>query len=203
MSTQPKERPIIFSDEMVRAILAGRKTQTRRIVKPFVMKPPPHHKLPTDVCSLNADPEFQFRNSCPYGQPGERLWLRECWRVSSAHDYLPPCEIPSDVDVEYRASNYGKNIFDGKNRPSIHMPRWASRITLENTGVRIERLQDISAADARAEGIQTPAPTVTNEQFDHDCVVAYRDLWESINGPGSWDANPFVWVVKFRMVENE
>lgn len=176
MSREPsRERPILFSSPMVRALIAGTKTQTRRVVKGEWIV-------------------------CPYGGPGDRLWVREShWWFKDEHDpvtgYYPP-KLTAE-DVEYRA--------DGERpgrswRPSIHMPRWASRITLEITGVRVERLQDISAEDCIAEGMQS-------RMREHDAVCdlrdQYRDLWEHINGPGSWDANPWVWVLEFRRLERQ
>jgi len=184
-----KERPILMSAPMVRAILAGTKTQTRRVAKGEALR-----WLVRDgfTPGFVADPGNRL---CPYGQPGDRLWVREShWWFKDEHDpvtgYFPP---PLTIeDVEYRA--------DGEKpgrawRPSIHMPRWASRITLEVTSVRVERLQDISEADAISEGIPTSDVSPPDA-----CRFAYRLLWESINGPGSWDANPFVWVVSFRRI---
>lgn len=210
-----KERPILFSGPMVRAILNGTKTQTRRVVKcPVwtggvdVIERPRH----THVYGTVATPI-----PCPYGLPGDRLWVRETWT-----EVAGPCrdEDPEEfrrqrVGVVYRADS-PSDILDGTWKPSIHMPRWASRLTLEVTGVRVERLQDISEADALAEGVQkdwfndggeSPGRYLyftaqTLEGCGHDSgVKAYRELWESINGPGSWEANPWVWVVKFRKVE--
>lgn len=193
-----KERPILFSGEMVRAILEGRKTQTRRILKP------------------NSDSPFQTK--CPYGQPGDRLWVRETWAVRPDYDRLPPSQC-GDEGMWWRASLSlcpdGYEACHGKWRPSIHMPRWASRITLEITSVRVERLQDISEEDAVKEGIE---PVYFEKNFDKKAIKAYkhyfdssyagadaigsfRSLWQSINGAESWDANPWVWVIEFKRVE--
>jgi hypothetical protein len=175
-----RERPILFSAPMVRALLAGTKTQTRRIVKG----------------GIPFDDDFEIVAS-PYGDPGDRLWVREShWWFKDEPDnscgYYPP-KLTRE-DVEYRADgDDGRKVW----RPSIHMPRWASRITLEVTGVRVERLQDISEADARAEGVE---PNAFERTADNYGSVLYRRLWESINGPGSWDANPWVWVVEFRRI---
>lgn len=186
-----KERPIIFNDAMVRAILEGRKTQTRRTVKPM---------------SRRVGREFtgwvlpEYRGDCPFGKPGDRLWVRECWRVSSAHDCLAPRDIPSDVGVEYRADNL-PGIFNSKGRPSIHMPRWASRITLEITGVRVERLQDINEADAIAEGCEGERYSVGHgDSIEKAPSTIFSELWQSIYGAESWQSNPWVWVVEFRRV---
>lgn len=196
-----KEHPILFSAPMVRAILEGRKTQTRRIAKEFDGK---------DVDAIIR--RFPNQQGCPYGQPGDRLWVRETvWipRPRTRHDMLevadtwPKCIYSADTDaieIEWMKEHRWKQ------RPSIHMPRWASRITLEVTRVRVERLKDISAEDAIAEGV--------NPSYRHiapDCIAAaelqckaardaFRDLWESINGAGSWSANPWVWVVEFKRI---
>ena len=146
---------------------------------------------------------------CPYGMPGDRLWVREAWRALRRFDSMPPLDIEwrsmvayeADAPTgDYRQAPHGRM---GKLRPSIHMPRWVSRITLQVTTVGVERLQDISEADARAEG----APellSVDGGYLEHP-MGCYRDgfqhLWTSINGPGSWNANPWVWVVEFRRLD--
>jgi hypothetical protein len=196
-----RERPILFQGAMVRAIQAGQKTQTRRIAKEFCGL--------QDMDKLLA--QFPNQEGCRYGKPGDRLWVREAWSVSSAHDYLSPKDIPSSARVDYAADGSSGYTF-GKGRPSIFMPRWASRITLENAAVRVERLQNISEADARAEGVcelslqqGEPGAWWTADPKNPDAagrtaVCAYRKLWEKIHGPGSWDVNPYVWVVEFRQV---
>ncbi len=186
-----KERPILFSAPMVRAILAGTKTQTRRVVKPrkdcdFGCELAPHEL----AGEANGG---DFRNA--YCAPGDRLWVREafihepadyCWEASVSI----PCRPASTV---YRADQEGDTRGAGW-KPSIHMPRSLSRITLEITGVRVERLQDISEADAAAEGVQAKHAA----DADWTAREAFCVLWESINGGGSWDANPWVWVVEFK-----
>ena len=171
------DRPIIFSAPMVRAILAGQKTQTRRLVKPQ-----PTHFSPAGVPRL-AHPE--------------RLYVRETWAAPHAYDHLPPRLIPQDARIHYAATEDRGGLLW---RPSIHMPRWASRITLEVTGVRVELLQDIDLADALAEGISDTGALILdsagNEQGGP--IAEYAVLWEQINGPGSWDANPWVWVLDFK-----
>lgn len=135
--------------------------------------------------------EGQWQNGrvlCPYGQPGDRLWVRETWAP------VPSGPCRPDNPVMYAATVEKPHIWTWK--PSIHMPRWASRITLEVTGVRVERLQDISNADCWAEGMcddNNPEQKLNRRWFS--------ELWESINGPGSWEQNPWVWVVEFRRVE--
>lgn len=193
-----KERPILFSGPMVRAILDGTKTQTRRVVKPqFAADAIPVEMPATDPaggwvvpghsgvwwCDAAANPDDVRR--CPYGQPGDRLWVREAW----ARTRVFGAEM-----VVYREGD-NRTDYGGPWKPSIHMPRWASRITLEITSVRVERLQDISEADAIAEGVYTdPA----SPAYD-----AYAQLWDEINGPGSWAANPWVWVLEFRRLNVE
>lgn len=183
-----KERPILFSAPMVRAILAGTKTQTRRVIKPHPQMVTDHRMAPWE-----GDPAVLMEllastgRRCPYGQPGDRLWVREAW-------------ADCDKLVRYYADEDVHPL--RRKRPSIHMPRWASRITLEVTGVRVERLQDISEADALAEGVNVhPDHHGKPRTSIYSPVQAYRDLWESINGPGSWDANPWVWVVAFERID--
>jgi len=204
------EKPIPFSAPMVRAILNSSKTQTRRVVRPQPDTRPgmnctrlifkDRKGAPLLDEALEA-PEPVYRSLCPYGQPGDRLWVREAWRVFAAFNKKPPRDITRNELVWYEAQDevpFHPTAF-GRLRPSMFMPRWASRITLEVTGVRVERLQAISVSDAIAEGV--------NVHVDHhgkprdsiySPVQAYRDLWEQINGPGSWGANPWVWVVEFR-----
>jgi hypothetical protein len=192
---------------MVRAILEGRKTQTRRTVKPQPRVDAKGHFLWKDGnygARLDGTPytDAFIKYHCPYGAPGDRLWVRETWG-------------PRAGGVVYRADEYRADGFvscpdGGKWRPSIHMPRWASRITLEIVSVRVERLRDISEEDAIAEGVEQSFdfnwPRWRNYELDGDGwlgapVDSYRTLWESINGPGSWVANPWVWVVEFKRVE--
>jgi hypothetical protein len=197
-----RSRPILFSAPMVRALLAGTKTQTRRVVKAradkdmgprCVLQP---HEIAGEVNGGN------YRNSV-HGEPGDRLWVRETWAVPHRYDHLGPSNIPPlDVRTHYAASEERGGL---RWRPSIHMCRWASRITLEVTGVRVERLQDISQADALAEGIvQTHGGygLPAGEHFHAaDQRESYLSLWEAINGTGSVQANPWVWVLEFRRLE--
>ncbi len=225
-----KERPILFSAPMVRAILDGRKTQTRRAVKPQ-----------PDVAGKDFAAQFTAKDEelgrlgkiipCPYGVPGDRLWVRETWAWldwchQGSYSYVPP-ELPTYPPhfvaadggrrtVKFKADYSEKTAWgmtgEPKWQPSIHMPRCASRITLEITGVRVERLQDISAKDILAEGAVARAH---DSQFGHNPVSAfdgkcYLDLvslwahgWQSIHGPGSWEANPWVWVIEFKRIAKE
>lgn len=162
MTTQKiRERPILFSAPMIRAILSGRKTQTRRIVKPG--KP------------------------CPYGQAGERLWVREAW---GRHPESPAIVYRADADC--LPHPFGR-LGEPKWRPSIHMPRAYSRILLEITGIRQERLHDISNSDALAEGVEP--------RLGYSAAYCFARLWESIHGPDAWGADPLVWVVGFQPVK--
>ena len=167
-----KERPILFSGPMVRAILDGRKTQTRRPYNPKAGFP----REDGEVTPTTADAWTDY-GPCPLGQPGDRLWVRETWTQNT-----------SGV-VWYRAD--GHPIADGLWRPSIHMPRWASRITLEITHVWVERVQDITEDGAIREGMVRVDRCSPFQMF--------RDTWQSIYG--TWDANPFVWAVEFRRVK--
>ena len=225
-----KERPIIFSAPMVRAILAGTKVQTRRVVKrqpPEILPAyaPKVYWPARDRHMTHGDPDgaaylqferpgdydgahvmrggFGFR--CPYGQLGDRLWVREAWKAHTTFDHLPPREIPQS-HVWYMADEGYKA--ESRYRQGMFMPRWVSRITLEVTAIRVERLQDISEADAQAEGV-TPKwePGCSGRLMEalggfsfRPAASAYAELWEQINGPGSWDANPWVWVVEFKRV---
>lgn len=185
-----KERPIIFSTPMVRAILEGRKTQTRRLAvktsRPDVVVPV---DFDSDACLLEIENRHsgnRYWKPCEYGQPGERLWVREtfCDATGALENRVL---YRADGDVACRWS------------PSIHMPRRASRITLQITSIRVERLQDISPDDCIAEG----AWLAENRELGrgHEAVDAFRTIWESIHGQGSWAANPWLWVIEFKRME--
>lgn len=212
---------MIFSAAMVRAILNSSKTQTRRIVKPQ----PPYQPMLAKHLARRNYPVWhceQWQKFCPYGQPGDRLWVRESgWQPSirshrdlrNGADTWPAYAYDADGISEGEADDF--KAWEWKRRPSIYMPRWASRITLEIVDVRVERLQDISEADVFAEGVkitvdaeQTPLLRLTGKFppsgyiKKHGLVVAeYASLWETINGPGSWALNPWVWVIEFRSVK--
>jgi hypothetical protein len=195
------ERPILFNGPMVRAILAGAKTQTRRAMRDQPCELLDYNRGHLSIRVRGA--VYQAFNPqippvrCPYGKPGDRLWVREAWCASSAHDNIPPSAIPSGDGIEYLADGPTR-VLTGKRRQSMFMPRWASRITLEVTEVRVERLQDISRGDAMAEGCPFP-----NMAAGPDPRGWYANLWESINGAGSWGANPWVWVVSFKRITQE
>jgi hypothetical protein len=201
-----KERPILFQGAMVRALLDGSKTQTRRMVKDLPSWPITEicqcrdKWMPNGPASSGVGMAAGHWRLCPYGQPGDRLWVRE------THSPMGDTQSPSSC--WYRADREYPQV--RKWIPSIHMRRQYSRILLEVVSVRVERLNDCSAADAIAEGIRRidegferwhPDPADTEHTgTTKDPVLSYRGLWESINGAGSWDANPWVWVVEFKRV---
>ena len=209
------DRPILFSAPMVQAILDGRKTQTRRAVKPQPAgeirrgEPDINHWIDTKYWERQNQKENRGIGTrgfaCTYGQPGDRLWVRETWMdlqgtgieivTGSRERYAYGADTPRGSYGDDQRKCYGL-----KWRPSIHMPRAASRITLEITSVRVERLQDISEADAQAEGVTDDGSLVTDlDGKDRGgTIAAYATLWEVINGVGSWDDNPWVWVVSFK-----
>jgi len=201
-----KERPILFSAPMVRAILSGTKTQTRRVVKPQPLSVDGGVPFGNAPKWAHAEPGCAVMR-CPYGKRGDRLWVRETWQHHEGGNVYDAAGCVADSfepETVYKASSPN---YHGPWRPSIHMPRWASRITLEVTGVRVEKLQDISEADARAEGARECDPVSGREVLlagpsqRGSFVLHYRDIWEQINGPGSWDANPLVFVVEFNRAE--
>ena len=232
-----KERGMIFNSEMVRAILDGRKTQTRRIMK---VQPESNQLgllLITDSTKHSDIGKYHWAESnatgnhvrsklfsSPFGAVGERIWVRETWATlgnedgcyvdwednlckgderSAARIYRASCEQrPGDYglwsipDDAYWKPHTKEHKFEGAWRPSIHMPRWASRILLEITDVRVERLKSISDRDALREGCSAA------DMKSGDCVAdVFARLWASIYGSDSWNANPWVWVIEFKRVE--
>jgi len=200
-----KERPIPFSGEMVRAILEGRKTQTRRVVKPQ----PAGAAMMRFLSGKEAEVVWRDYGGqawrCPYGVPGDRLWVREGFGVCIGQDVQHAAGIPRKENcggIVYRAGpslrcRCGRLNCTDYWRPSIHMPRWASRITLEVVGVRVERVQDITDDDAVAEGIDAEENKYDGHKIPR---VNFSGLWDSINekrGYG-WEVNPWVWIVEFK-----
>lgn len=211
-----RERPILFSAPMVRAILKGRKNMTRRVYKGSPTTDGEQHP--------NGSGEtWTDWGACPYGKPGDRLWVRETFATLAPGSYEE--ESPrrsSGQDVRYAANPEDEALArcNGQRwRPCIHMPRWASRILLEITAIRVERLQSITEEDAIAEGIELAHPGTTSTWWKDyeakptpdalqdpyhglaaDPVESFASLWRSINGRDSWDANPWVWVVEFRRI---
>lgn len=202
-----KEHPILMNGAMVRAVLDGRKQQTRRIVKP---QPIGNHRGQFNFSTFTDDEgiETYWQNyplwgpvRSPYGKPGDRLWVRESARVKAARGGL------REIDIEYQADGLAATVkYPSRLAPapigkllSNGTYREASRILLEITGVRVERLQDISDEDALAEGV-SPDMDIRWQSGDDTPRGMFGELWESINGAGSWDANPWVWVIKFKVV---
>ncbi|WP_104684723.1 hypothetical protein [Pseudomonas syringae] len=204
---QTKERPILFSAPMVRAILSGRKKVTRR-----ALKVQPHIDVSGNFCVGGANygqdiygkpvTKHFVSSHCPYGQPGDRLWVREAWQDDAQVNAIAPRELSHGEPIQYPADGASRQngcsmITPGKTRPSIHMPRRVSRILLEINDVRVERLQDISEGQAEGVNFLRSAPdldeTLTAAQL-FDC------LWSAINSADSWNANPWVWVVEFKPV---
>lgn len=195
MTTTTKERPILFSGEMVRAILGGHKTQTRRVVKPQ-----PHAGARWGLQGWEDGHGCALRN--PYGQPGDLLWVRETWAYNEAQGTI----YAADGDTPDPDDNDGPERCRGRWRPSIHMPRWASRITLEVVSVRVERVQSITHEDALAEGIEDAEPGADLRIAGLPYSFArtrFCLLWNSINAARgySWEVNPWVWVVEFRRTQ--
>jgi len=208
-----KEHGMIFNGEMVRAILDGRKTQTRRIVSD-------RHLNLIDVgsqigecypleCGIDHEnSQSYYREHCPFGTIGDRIWVRETWAEAGAGApelQLYRANYPEHVPSHYENVPLAEDI---RWTPSIHMPRWASRILLEITGVRVERLNDISQQDAQAEGMKLTGwrPTYSDPDSGGDVWTPYDNfaqLWESIYGVDSWKANPWVWVIEFKRIEGD
>lgn len=224
-----KERPILFSAPMVCALLSEAKTQTRRMVKP-PLGPNAHwiawESVGWKAQGIIADIPEEFRTgngllTCPYGVPGDRLWVRETWWMREADGVVVfdadgaisfhetslayqmgvsnvPCDLPRSTLPD---EGFTK-------RPSIHMPRWASRITLEITDVRVQRLQEISEADAYAEGVTIReawriGTSGKNLKQRNEARCEFHELWNSIHPAGSsagWDANPWVWAITFQRI---
>lgn len=220
------ERGMIFNSDMVRAILDGRKTQTRRIIKDCTVGRDPISKFiqigkkfigcyPEDVPEL-------IRECCPYGVPGDRIWVRETFQgplfdfeqmeayQEDSSKFKKPefCVYKADGKPAPEFFDADDNLHCGW-RPSIHMPRWASRITLEITGVRVEQLKSISEEEARSEGVarlregfwKHYQPGWTQHQLS--ARGSFATLWDSIYGFGDWDRNPWVWVVEFKRIEGD
>lgn len=218
-----KELPILFSTPMVQAILEGRKTETRRVVKTYIKPgnyrydgtgPEAHHFLET--IKDNHEPGERYINigKCPYGQPGDVLWVRENYlkpptitykMLRDGADTWPKFDYQADISAteieQYKSWGW-------KLKPSIHMPKAAARIWLQVQEIKVERLEDITEDGAIAEGVERIRHPLfsgyinyCNETlFYYEAKYSFISLWESINGPHSWAANPWVWVVKFKLL---
>lgn len=200
-----KERGMIFNGEMVRALLDGRKTQTRRPVKFQLID----KNMGCELAGNELAGELaagDYWNS-PFGKPGDRIWVRETWAEAGAGApdlKLYRADYPEHVPAHYENVPPADEI---RWTPSIHMPRWASRLTLEITCVRVERLNSISQEDAQAEGMELTGwrPTYSDPDSGGEVWTPYDNfaqLWESIYGEESWKANPWVWVIEFKVVPN-
>jgi hypothetical protein len=192
--SEMKERPILFNTEMIRALLDGRKTQTRRVVKHIPMLGGP---LAWCAAAAAQEPGWvnivgDYRRFCPYGQPGDRLWVRETFKAFPDGDLFYRADFGDVIPV-----HADDNSEDWTWKPSIFMPRAASRLTLEIVSVRVERVQSISHRDALAEGVSYDV-----SKPDGAPVPTYQKLWDSINAKRGygWDKNPWVWVVEFKRI---
>lgn len=209
-----QERPILFSGEMVNAIMAGRKTQTRRVIRDY-----PWTRHPYYFCGLRNGLGYPASEGvtwagftcegyhspcyvkCPYGQPGDLLWVKEACAIGFSDDHDLACDYHADgkrntfIVCEINEKYSIKYINDDR-RPAMFMPRWASRITLEVNDVRVERLQEISETDAMAEGVIAWHGTKDGTVYQPE----FKMLWDKINTKRgySWDSNPWVWVIEFR-----
>ena len=227
-----KERPILFSGPMVRAIMEGRKTMTRRIVKPIIANCLEDGWGGEQQIYWTRDDEpIEATRLCPYGASDDRLWIKEAWRTYENFNEFSPKEIEKMAKnigyenawapIQYEADQTRINWLDrqygpGRYRHARFMPKWASRILLEIINIRVERLQDITEEEAIAEGIE-PIPFADSKKKDNMFTVttpegdkynyssnfktakeAFKALWQSINGPGSWEQNPWVWVIEFK-----
>jgi len=193
-----KERPIIFSGPMVRAIMEGRKTQTRRVAKynPFLGEPSEWGDR-----AKNQEPEFvriagDYRRFCHYGQPGDRLWAKETYSLTQ-HGKPVYRADGKDRDGFQWAIEPGDPRSECLWKSPLFMPRWASRITLELVNVRVERVQDISESDVWEEGCAKPSGYFG---CPGQAQGIYKQLWDSIHGSGSWAANPWAWVLEFKRI---
>jgi len=186
-----REKPIIFNGEMVRAIIDGRKTQTRRVIKP----------------QPNGAWAAPGRTMCPYGQPGDRLWVRETWSHpgnDSVCQYIYRADWIGDSH-----DNYVYDCYESQGcpvwRPSIHMPKKAARIWLEITGIRVKRVRAMMNRDAKAEGVRKYVRVGPDQDglYYQDWVDPFKQLWDSINKKRgyAWDSNPWVWVIEFRRLQ--
>ncbi|EPM8492882.1 hypothetical protein OM315_19260 [Escherichia albertii] len=191
MKSKAKERGMIFNDEMVRAILGGNKTQTRRIVE--------------EKFYGRAVAAELLAKHCPYGQPGDRIWVRETYRVHGKATDVATLVYRASVRNSWTEQTHRVPVevcnkpVSEKWTPSIHMPRWASRILLEITDVRVERLHDMSEADAKAEGASPATYKITPPEAVYR--VGFGDIWRSIYGQENWLSNPWVWVIEFKRIQ--
>lgn len=213
-----KERGVIFNGEMVRAILDGRKTQTRRIMKlqpeilgsglRYITESRKQNEVGKYFWCISDALGMRARSAvfaCPFGDVGDRIWVRETYRVHSRATDVATLVYRASVRNSWTEQTHrvpvavcNKPATPEKWTPSIHMPRWASRILLEITDVRVERLRDLSEEDAKSEGI---IPSAGGVLPGWEYRINFRDLWMDIYGTDNWEANPWVWVIEFKRVE--
>lgn len=218
-----KERPILFSAPMVRAILEGRKTQTRRVIKCNL------HEFQLWIANQSGK-NPNIKNVCPYGEIGDQLWVRETFCLENTYEYHGEIHPPNDrpykhvIPLHYEEEEYfliphykadgecdilfddGHGDLKNKWKPSIHMPRWAGRINLLIKNIRIERLQDISEQDALSEGVKDPLigtefASPYGADYHAGPCTWFAILWNKINGSNAWAANPWVWVIEFEKAQ--
>lgn len=215
-----KTRPIIFGADSIRAILEGRKTQTRRVIQP---QPRPTHYKPCQGCKEDGTVVWHFFNEylsadtdarmCPYGKRRERLWVREAHAFVADEFGLSSGVAFRDDWIEWLSDDAlldGQTVYNASNpdawkwRSPIFMPRWASRITLELTDVRVERLDEIDEADAIAEGVDVVGELLTKRERADERINQYCWAWDELNAKRGfgWDVNPWVWVLSFKKVED-
>lgn len=199
-TTAINEKPILFSGLMVRAILEGRKSQTRRVVKP-------NPDISGHWKEWTPERTDHWIRMCPYGKPGDRLWVRETWGDMALPGYGPVIAYRADPDEPEKGMGLPPGM---KWKPSIHMPRYFSRLTLEITEVRVQRVQEISEEDAKAEGIYRGTNGLYANYPQGETVPGWSDprksfqsLWDSINSKRGfgWEKNPFVWAISFKRIQ--
>ncbi|MGO3014669.1 MAG: hypothetical protein ACTID4_15000 [Hafnia alvei] len=201
MHSNSKERGMIFNGPMVKAILSGQKTQTRRTMKVQPVLNGSFYEVygagwSKGVKSVPVVNGHSLSNNCPFGAVGDRIWVRETFAKG----------LSTKSTLAFRATHKPEDLEDGfwetiKWTPSIHMPRWASRILLEITNVRVERLNDISEEDAQAQGVTPSAHAITPPEAVYR--VGFSELWRSIYGDENWEKNPWVWVIEFKRVQEQ
>ncbi|WP_034912932.1 hypothetical protein [Erwinia sp. 9145] len=212
-----RERGIIFNADMVRAVLDGRKTQTRRMLSPRQLKMIDAASsigecYPLESGKHHANSQSYYCEWCPFGAIGDRLWVRETFFPAP----LEPQSVPpkkTKWNIAYRGgaqlekiapATYNPTIYNYERwTPSIHMPRWASRITLEITGLRVERLNSMTESDALAEGCNGGHGSIPHYIYSATPHEHFHYIWQSIYGASSWQANPWVWVIEFRRIDND
>lgn len=183
-NTPPKIRPILFSTNMVRAILNGHKTQTRRIIK---VKRPLYFFVENGIPYENTESSAGAEVRCPYGNPDDILWVRETWKPIPIN-----IKLPKEYFYKYKADHpYTENLFKWK--PAIHMPKDACRLFLKIVDIRVEKLHNITDIEALSEGVLNGQNIFINNEL----TEAFKILWKSINGEESWESNPWVWVIEF------